>query len=348
MRSKLLISITVLFVLVGCISNPSAKDIQLFPAPTLELTAPIPTTRLQITYIRNEQEQNYGELYAIDITCMTQDKVCFGEPKLLFQSLKMPNNEQNKPKGLLTDYSWSPEGNNIALTSVGGILIGDLNTQDWLNITNRPGIDEYEPKWSPDGKFIYYLACPRIIEGDYGGHRNCRLYRSDPMGKKEVALLGSISHSIDSYDISPDAQKIVFAVSAPLSISDLLYQANWDGTNSHQMTTGDVSENTPSFSPDGQKITFVRSTILYYADSKEESDIIVKDLVSGEEKNLTENFDGIASSPSFSPHGAWIVFYSFDVDLHANIFLVSLEQEIIVQVTHGNEEIHPAWRWFSE
>ncbi len=73
---------------------------------------------------------------------MSANKICFDEPKLLFQSLKVPSNEQNLPKGLLTDYSWSPDGNKIALVSVGDILIGDMNTQNWTNITNSPDVDE--------------------------------------------------------------------------------------------------------------------------------------------------------------------------------------------------------------
>ena len=111
------------------------------------------------------------------------------------------------------------------------------------------------------------------------------------------------------------------------------------------MTIGNISENTSSFSPDGQKAIFTRSTTQYYVDS---SDIVVKDLISGKEKNLTENFDGLAFSPMFSPDGKWILFDSFDTGLNANIFLVSLEQGNIVQVTQGNEEICPAWRKLSE
>jgi Tol biopolymer transport system component len=277
---------------------------------------------------------------------MTNDQICFGEPKLLFRGLKMPDNEQNEPKGLLTDYSWSPDGNKIALASIGDILIGNVEIQEWTNITNTPDIDEYQPKWSSDGKFIYYLACPRIIEGNYGGHENCRVYRSNPRGSEEFALLESINDSIVAYDISPDKQKSMFSISGPFGIGNVLYQANSDGTESDQITTGNVSENKPSFSPDGQRVAFVRSNNLDSPDSTEESDIIVEDLVLGREKNLTQNFDGLATSPVFSPNGEWIVFYSFDNDLHANVFLVSLEQEIIIQVTQGNEETKPAWRWF--
>ena len=111
------------------------------------------------------------------------------------------------------------------------------------------------------------------------------------------------------------------------------------------MTTDNVSEYKPTFSPDGPRIAFVRSNNLLYPYSTDESDIIVKDLVSGKEKNLTQGFDGLATSPLFSPDGEWIVFYAFDNRLHTNVFLVSLTQEINIQVTQGNEETSPSWRW---
>ena len=71
----------------------------------------------------------------------------------------MPTNEQSQPKGLLTDYSWSPDGNNIALISGKDILIGNIVTQEWTNITNSPEyVDEHNPKWSNDGRYIYYFT----------------------------------------------------------------------------------------------------------------------------------------------------------------------------------------------
>ena len=347
MKFKLIIIIAFFITLVGCI--PSSTPIEFQPSLTVvkKETSPTPTNRLQITYIRNEVDQNFGEFYTIDITCMMNDKICLGEPKLLFRSLKMPDNVQNEPKGLLTDYSWSPDGNKIALISTGDILIGNVTTQEWRNITNSSDIDESQPKWASDGKFIYYLACPRVIEGNYGVHSICRINRSNPAGSDELALLGLINDSIVSYDVSPDGQNFMFSISGPLGIGNLLYQTNLDGADSNQITMGDASENTPSFSPDGRRITFVRSNILYHMNSKEESNIIVKDLVSGEEKNLTENFGGLAFSPVFSPNGEWVAFESFDSKYNANVFLTSLEQEIIIQITQGNEETSPAWRWSS-
>ncbi|MBN2116602.1 MAG: PD40 domain-containing protein [Anaerolineales bacterium] len=343
-KFKLLISIFFLIMLIGCAPSPNPTEIQRSPTAVNKQVSLTPTNRLQITYVQNAIDQNFGKLYTIDVNCMTVDKICLGEPKLLLKTLEMPSREKNKPKGLLTDYNWSPDGNKIALISTGDILIGDMVTQEWVNVTNSQDIDEYQPKWSLDGRFIYYRACPRIIVGNYGGHGSCQIYRSNPTGNEKLALLGSIKDSIVSYDISPDGQKIIFSISGPFGTGDLLYQVNSDGTGSNQIAMGGVSKNTPSFSPDGQRIAFVR---LHDPNSKEESDIIVKDLVSGEERNLTEEFGGMVFSPAFSPNGEWIAFESFDSELNVNIFLVSLEQERIIQVTQGNGETSPAWQRLS-
>src|SRR5215212_4150938 len=122
-----------------------------FLASCSSLVVPLQSTdQIEITYIENQQ--NSGGLYAVDITCLSSVKVCTGEPLLLFQSLIMPNSAQAEPKGLLTDYSWSPTGKEIVLVSAGDLLIGSISTdvKKWVNITNSPPIDESKPKWSSD------------------------------------------------------------------------------------------------------------------------------------------------------------------------------------------------------
>jgi Tol biopolymer transport system component len=342
MKFKLCIFMAFLIILIGCLPNPA--EIQPSPTAVTKQVSLTPTNKLQLTYIQNND--NFGELYVSDINCMTRDEVCFGEPKLLFGTLTMPNSEQNKPKGLLTDYSWSPDGNRIALVSTGDILIGDMNMQSWKNITNSSDADEYQPKWSSDGNSVYYRACPRTIEGNYGGHSTCRLYRSDLTGKVEFNLLSSKGDYYNSHDVSSDGQKVVFTLTDNQGY-DQIYLANLDGSDSRQITEGQINNSAPSFSPDGKKIIFVRFNKSGGANSLLQADIFLKYLETGEEKSLTEEFDGDVFAPVYSPDGKWAAFSSFDTELNANIFIVSLEQESIIQVTQGNEETRPAWRWFS-
>jgi Tol biopolymer transport system component len=69
--------------------------------------------------------------------------------------------------------------------------------------------------------------------------------------------------NISDLHVSPDGKTLVFAV----AISDLgrakktthIWTMNIDGKNLRQLTTGETSESSPSFSPDGKQILFVSS-----------------------------------------------------------------------------------------
>jgi Tol biopolymer transport system component len=62
-----------------------------------------------------------------------------------------------------------------------------------------------------------------------------------------------------------------------------------------QIVSTSQSEEFVVWRPDGNKIAFVR----YNSDN--DADIIVKDLNTGNETNLTQNFNGIADFPMWSP-----------------------------------------------
>src|SRR5690349_11398679 len=211
------ISLLLIVFLVGCSS----------------LVVPLQSTdQLQITYIENQQ--NSGSLYAVDITCQSSVKVRTGEPVLLFQTLNVPNSAQAEPKGLLTDYSWSPTGKDIVLVSAGDLLISSMtpNVKKWVNITNSPHADEWEPKWSSDGSLIYYIECLRDLLGSCAP----KLARFDRFGNNKFYLLSNVNASIDSYDVSPDDREVIYT-STDKQGYEQVYKANLDGTNIHQLTS---------------------------------------------------------------------------------------------------------------
>src|SRR4029079_8489305 len=69
--------------------------------------------------------------------------------------------------------------------------------------------------------------------------------------------------NISDLHISPDGRTVIFAV----TVSDLahatqntnIWDMNLDGTNLWQLTTGDKSESSPLWSPDGKQILFISS-----------------------------------------------------------------------------------------
>ena len=311
-----------------------------FLAGCSSLVVPLQSTdQIEITYIENQQ--NSGSLYAVDITCLSSVKVCTGEPLLLFQTLTMPDSAQAEPKGLLTDYSWSPTGKEIVLVSAGDLVIGFISTnvKKWVNITNSPQIDEWEPKWSSDGDFIYYIECLR----DSSGACTPKFARIDRLGNNKLYLLSNLNTSIDNYDLSPDDREVIYT-SMDKQGYEQVYKTNLDGINIHQLTLGNFNNTSPSYSSNGKEIVFVRSNRRDYKDAKPEFDVVLKDLETGIEKNVIEKHAGDAFTPFFSPDGKWIAFTFYDENLMPKIFLISPDKKDLIQLTQNNEGVLPAWR----
>lgn len=340
MKLNQVVSIILLTTIVSCAPTSNATETYSFPTPTTITPTRFPTSNLQITYAQLKEYKNFTEFYAIDVTCISTNEICFSEPKLLFQSLKPLETNRTLPESYITGCDCAPDGIRIGLESAGDILIGDINTQEWLNITNTAEAD-HAPKWSTDGKSIYYIAC----QEDSTGMCTPQLIRYELKSKQKVRLLQAWTSSFTSnYAVSPDGKKVIFSASNRSSLYEVLYITNWDGTDSRQITTLDANETIYSFSLDGLKIVFQRSTSLISPDSKEVSDIFVNDLNSGEEKNLTENFDKLVSSPSFSPDEKWVIFHAFEGNGDINVYLVSVDTGKTFQITEDGDSGFPAWR----
>jgi len=342
----------ILFWTTGCssaITRQPGLPPTAHPTPTVLKEQPtqtqMPISRLQITYVQKTSD-GFDGIYAIDVTCKTDIKLCLSDPKLLFQMFPSSSSDNTKPTGSISSYDWSPDGNKIALAANNDIFIGDMNTQTWINITNSAEIEEYRPKWSSDGKYIYYLSCSHEL-----GYGYCRLARVTPTGEAKIELLNLIDKSIDYYSVSPDDRTVLFSISDEGFYH--LYQSNLDGSNTRPITTAESKEKYPAleetyplFSPDGKKLVFVRA---YYSvdagTSKKIVDLFIRDINSGEEKDLTEELGDEAFSPVFSPDGKWILFNAYDTNLNSNIMVVSIDEGVIIDATQGIiDKGAPSWR----
>jgi len=168
---------------------------------------------------------------------------------------------------------WSPDGTKIAFSrwaEIGNREDGaDICVIDQLgmitNITNTPSwgllvAREWMPSWSQDGSKIAFA-------GQYGEHWLVpwNIYVIDVDGSNMRQLTWSLYDSMMP-DWSPDGSSIVYASQTRQWEQWLwydIYVMDADGTNHRRITYAEalIDHLYPTWSPDGQKIAFVKDGI---------------------------------------------------------------------------------------
>jgi Tol biopolymer transport system component/DNA-binding winged helix-turn-helix (wHTH) protein len=204
--------------------------------------------------------------------------------------------------GMEQDPAFSPDGNLISFSSEGmtlnnrDIYVKLVNKGEPLRITTHPN-DDFKATWSPDSKLLAFLRRPK---------------QSDT--KSEVVIIpalgGServVTEASDGLDWSPDGQKLVLTDTdrpgGPLG----LYLVSTYGADRTRITNRGNSpqyhDSNPKFSPDGNRIAFLRSW------SHTSADVYLVDLQSGQEIALTRDRVKLTNL-DWSPDGQKIYFVS--------------------------------------
>ena len=202
----------------------------------------------------------------------------------------------NNPAG---DHSpsWSPDGQRIVFTSnrdghfmhgipTDEIYVMDANGRNQQNLTNNPSY-ETSPSWSPDGKRIAF-------DSNRDGRFNWEIYVMDADGGNVQRLTNNPDpneHPDDRYPSwSPDGKRIVFSarreghVVHNLDTTYEIYVMDVDGGNPQNLTNNRIFDWFPSWSPEGERITFVSRR-------DGNSEIYVMDADGGNQQNLSNNRD---------------------------------------------------------
>jgi TolB protein len=170
-------------------------------------------------------------------------------------------------------YHASASGTGLPTTTDPGAATSDsdifvANVDDLLarvagpqNITNSSDVIDNDPNWSPDGTKIAFTRHPAPAP-DPRNPSDAEIYVIDATGLTQRTFN---NYEERAPQWSPDGSRIVFMArvgTQPGTQRGYNFEIcvmNADGTNFVQLTDNAVFDGGPNFSPDGQKILFVRS-----------------------------------------------------------------------------------------
>ena len=164
------------------------------------------------------------------------------------------------------DPALSPDGSRVAFAWNGeeGVESGnqfDVYVQDAtggaapMRLTNHPA-NERSPAWSPDGDRVAFVRC--------GAGGECGVFVVDAGGGATRALIEGEDLDIEDLVWSPDGEMLAFSARRGRQGAFSLHLLALDGSRPKRLTSpastypGDLA---PAFSPDGQRLAFVRTAL---------------------------------------------------------------------------------------
>ena len=207
--------------------------------------------------------------------------------------------------GFQGEPTLSPDGSQFAFVWDGGqenappqLYVSLAGRGTPLKLTNTPGAAARNPAWSPDGQTIAFV---RSIPGQFTGD----LIVIPALGGPERRIDEAWSLSRPAWP--PDGKWLYFSASVSLQARALFVDPSGGGEK-HQLTdppAGANGDGSPSVSPDGRKLVFVRSFSTW------NQDLFVADLrdgnTAGVPRRLTSDHRN-KHSPVWTTDGEEIVY----------------------------------------
>lgn len=245
----------------------------------------------------------------------------------------------------------SPDGKSVTFVSdrSGGLEIYrvNLDTGDISRLTNNDASDNM-PVFSPDGEKILFMS---DRSGDY------EIWEMNTDGSDPVKITNNPANDFRPR-YSSDGKFVIFDSDrdAPAHGQEgddnlELYVMRMETKEVNRLTNSPHWDIYGSFSPNGDQVAFSRSWLT--ADpNRPHSDVFVKDIASGRERQLTFDFSYVGYT-QWSPSGEWIVFASdrygtvdrSGTDLYDfDIFIIRPDGTDLTRLTHGGGAPESFWR----
>ncbi len=223
--------------------------------------------------------------------------------------------ELRTPRGI----AWSPAGDRLLLVSeTEGACALHLFTpasKEVVRLTPEKQ-SNFEPSWSPDGKYIAY------VRNDNMSAKGCDLYRISVAAPHVVERLTTDDAAKVGTAWSPDGRWIAFAwIDEPsigvVSVSDPKSPPRRIGVHADQL----------AWSPDSSSLAYIR----FQAGVEEAGELRVVDR-EGKKDRVLLGGAGFKAHPTWSPDGKRIAF-DWAKDKHPQIFVVNADGSDLRQVT---------------